>query len=313
MSYAMQFPGQGSQSVGMLDELASQYSLVEETFAEAKAALGYDLWSLVSNGPEDDLNQTERTQPALLAAGVACWRVWLEAGGPQPAFMAGHSLGEYTALVCAESLDFTDALRLVRRRGQLMQSAVPAGQGAMAAVIGLSDEDVRKVCAEAAPTGVLEAVNFNAPGQVVIAGEAALVEKGVSLAAEKGAKMTKVLPVSVPSHCALMSDAAQTLSEDMQEIEFRAPKVPVIHNLDAKPRENPEEIRKALVAQLHSPVLWVASIQYLMQSGIAAVIECGPGRVLTGLARRIDRSLSGASVHDSASLQQALELAQGKS
>lgn len=311
MSYAMQFPGQGSQAVGMLDELAGSYALVEETFNEASAALGYDLWKLVTSGPEDQLNQTERTQPALLAAGVACWRVWNEQGGPAPAFMAGHSLGEYTALVCADAISFADGLRLVQRRGQLMQTAVPAGEGAMAAIIGLNDDDVRSVCADSAGDGILEAVNFNAPGQVVIAGQADLVKKGVALAEERGARMTKVLPVSVPSHCALMKDAAQTLAQDLKEIRISSPKIAVVHNIDAKTRNDVEEIRSALVAQLHSPVLWVSTIQYLLQHGIVAVIECGPGRVLTGLTRRIDRSLRGGSLHDSAGLEQALELTRG--
>lgn len=313
MSYAMQFPGQGSQAVGMLDELAGTYPLVKETFNEANAALDLDLWKLVTEGPEDELNRTELTQPALLAAGVACWRVWCDLEGPAPAFMAGHSLGEYTALVCAEALSFTDGLRLVQRRGQLMQTAVPAGQGAMAAIIGLNDDEVRAVCADTAGEGVLEAVNFNAPGQVVIAGEKALVEKGISLAEERGARMTKLLPVSVPSHCALMKDAAQSLAESLGSTTINSPKIPVIHNLDARPHEDAEEIRSALVAQLHSPVLWVPTIQYLLQHGIASVVECGPGRVLTGLSRRIDRSLRGGSLHDSAGLTQALELARGNS
>lgn len=313
MSYAMQFPGQGSQSVGMLDELAGSNPLVEETFTEASAALGFDLWEIVTSGPDDRLNQTELTQPALLASGVACWRVWRALGAPMPAFMAGHSLGEYTALVCAESISLADGVRLVRRRGQLMQSAVPSGQGAMAAIIGLNDEDVRSLCAETAGDGVLEAVNFNAPGQVVIAGETELVNKGIALAQDRGAKMTKLLPVSVPSHCALMTDAALTLAEDLKAIDIKTPIHPVLHNLDARPRSDVDDIRNALVAQLHSPVLWVPTIQYLLQHGIAAVIECGPGRVLTGLARRIDRSLRGGSLHDSAGFAQALELARGNS
>lgn len=308
MSYAMQFPGQGSQAVGMLEELAGQYPQVRDTFEEASAALGYDLWKLVSSGPEDDLNQTERTQPALLAAGVACWRVWSAKKAPSPAYMAGHSLGEYSALVCAESLDFADALRLVRRRGQLMQAAVPAGEGAMAAIIGLEDDAVRTLCADAAGSGVLEAVNFNAPGQVVIAGNTDSVKAGISLAEERGARMTKLLPVSVPSHCSLMSQAATELAKDLEEVEIRIPVVPVLHNLDARARDNAADIRAALVAQLHNPVLWVPSIQFLLQAGIASVIECGPGRVLAGLTRRIDRSLKSGALHDSAGLSQALEL-----
>lgn len=308
MSYAMQFPGQGSQSVGMLNDLAGNFGLVRETFSEASSILGYDLWDLVSEGPEDSLNQTARTQPALLAAGVACWRVWLEVGGSAPAFMAGHSLGEYTALVCAGSISFADGLQLVETRGRLMQSAVPEGEGAMAAIIGMSDEEVRKLCSDCSEGEVLEAVNFNAPGQVVIAGTASRVQAAVKLASDRGARMTKVLPVSVPSHCALMKEAADQLADRLADVQISGPSVPVIHNVDARSRSNPDDIRTALAAQLHSPVLWVPTLQYLLQQGIVSLIECGPGRVLSGLARRVDRSLKSGSLHDSNSVNQALEL-----
>ena len=308
MSYAMQFPGQGSQALGMLNNLADGYPLVKETITEAAQVLGYDLWALITEGPEDKLNQTEYTQPALLAASVATWRVWCEANGPAPAFMAGHSLGEYSALVCADAISFADGLKLVERRGQLMQAAVPEGQGAMAALIGLADDDVRQVCSDAANGGVLEAVNFNAPGQVVIAGERALVESAVELASERGARMTKLLPVSVPSHCALMKDAASELGEALGAIDIQSPKVPVLHNVDATARNSAEDIRQALVAQLHSPVLWVPTVQSLVQEGVSGLVECGPGRVLTGLARRIERSLKNGSLHDAEGLDQALEL-----
>jgi [acyl-carrier-protein] S-malonyltransferase len=311
MQFALLLPGQGSQSVGMLGSMAERYPVVRETFAEASSALSYDLWQLVSEGPADKLDQTERTQPALLAAGVATWRAWRAQGGPQPLAMAGHSLGEYTALVCAESLHFADALRLVERRGQLMQAAVPAGVGAMAAIVGLDDDGVRAACAESAQGEVVEAVNFNAPGQVVVAGHKAAVERAALLAKSRGAKLTKVLPVSVPSHCSLMKPAAERLAESLESISFQPPVVPVLHNLDARPRRSVGEIRQALVAQLHNPVLWVTTVQALRGQGAAVLLECGPGKVLVGLNKRIDKGAASECLHDPPTLEASLGLVRG--
>jgi [acyl-carrier-protein] S-malonyltransferase len=311
MHSALLFPGQGSQSVGMLAEMAERHAVVRETFAEASAALSYDLWQLVSEGPAEKLDQTERTQPALLAAGVAVWRAWRGLGGPEPIAMAGHSLGEYSALVCAGALQFADALRLVERRGQLMQAAVPAGIGAMAAIVGLDDEQVRAVCAESAQDEVVEAVNFNAPGQVVVAGHKAAVERVTELAKSRGAKLTKLLPVSVPSHCSLMKPAAEQLAEDLKAISIQTPIIPVLHNLDASPRAAPDEIRQALVAQLHHPVLWVKTVQNLRTLGAAALLECGPGRVLVGLVKRIDKTATYECLHDPQTLEKGLGLVRG--
>ncbi|MGH8562274.1 MAG: ACP S-malonyltransferase, partial [Nevskiales bacterium] len=303
MRFALLFPGQGSQSVGMLMAMAERHATVRETFAEASAALSYDLWQLVSEGPSDRLDQTERTQPALLAAGVAVWRVWRGAGGPEPVAMAGHSLGEYSALVCAGVLNFADAVRLVQRRGQLMQTAVPAGVGAMAAIVGLEDEAVHTICAESAQGEVVEAVNFNAPGQVVVAGHKGAVERAAALAKTSGAKLTKLLPVSVPSHCSLMQPAAEQLAEDLKAVSIQAPAIPVLHNLDARPRTAPDDIRQALVAQLHNPVLWVKTVQNLRALGADALLECGPGRVLAGLNKRIDKTAASECLHDPQTLE----------
>lgn len=311
MRFALLFPGQGSQSVGMLAEMAGHHSVVRETFAEASAALSYDLWQLVSEGPAEKLDQTEHTQPALLAAGVAVWRAWRAQGGPEPMAMAGHSLGEYSALVCAGALNFADALRLVERRGQLMQAAVPNGMGAMAAIVGLDDEQVRAVCEESAQGEVVQAVNFNAPGQVVVAGHKSAVERAAALAKTRGAKLTKLLPVSVPSHCSLMQPAAERLAEDLKSISVQTPTIPVLHNLDASPRTTPDDIRLALVAQLHNPVLWVKTVQGLRTSGAEVLLECGPGRVLIGLTKRIDRAAVSECLHDSQSLETGLGLVRG--
>ncbi|MDX1443657.1 MAG: ACP S-malonyltransferase [Gammaproteobacteria bacterium] len=307
MSYAFVFPGQGSQSVGMLADLASAHDEVKDTFAEASDALGYDLWKLVQEGPEESLNSTERTQPALLAAGVAVWRVLAENGVKRPEIMAGHSLGEYSALVCAGALDFADAIRLVEFRGQAMQEAVPAGTGAMAAILGLADDDVRAVCEASANGEVVSAVNFNAPGQVVIAGNKAAVERAVEAAKEKGAKRAIELPVSVPSHCSLMQPAADKMAERLKDVKIVAPKVPVIHNVDVERHSDPEEIRQALVAQLHSPVRWVETIEMMSDDGILGVAECGPGKVLAGLNRRIDKTMDVYPVFDVASLEKTLD------
>ena len=307
MSYAFVFPGQGSQSLGMLAELAGDHAVIGETFAAAGEALGYDLWSVVQEGPEERLNSTEVTQPALLAASVATWRAFRAKSDFTPAFMAGHSLGEYSALVCADALDFQDAVRLVEFRGQAMQEAVPAGTGAMAAILGLDDEVVIAACEEAAQDEVVSAVNFNSPGQVVIAGNKAAVERAIDIAKEKGAKRAMELPVSVPSHCALMKPAAEAMSVRLAETDLRAPQVPVIHNVDVETHNAPDEIRQALIAQLHSPVRWVETVQKMAAQGVTGLIECGPGKVLAGLNRRIDRGMDVVAVTDSATLDKAVE------
>ncbi|HVT35846.1 MAG TPA: ACP S-malonyltransferase [Nevskiaceae bacterium] len=304
-SYAILFPGQGSQAVGMLG--AHDAPVVARTFAEAGAALGWDLAQLVRGGPEEELNQTARTQPALLAAGVALWRLWDESGLPRPAALAGHSLGEYTALVAAGALDFADALRLVELRGQLMQAAVPAGTGGMAAVIGLDDAKVADLCKAYPGSEVLEPVNYNAPGQVVVAGQAAALDWLAANGKAHGARMVMRLPVSVPSHCSLMRDAAQKLADKLAATSIHAPAIPVYHNLDAAPHSEPASIRRALTEQLYRPVLWTSTIQKLVASGIGTFVECGPGKVLTGLTKRIaDKSARYVSLEDPAGLQQAL-------
>lgn len=302
---AFVFPGQGSQSVGMMQGW-SERSEVRFTFSEASDALGQDLWALVTDGPADLLNQTINTQPAMLAADVAVWRVWLAAGGIRPALLAGHSLGEYAALVAAGALDFSDAIKLVRFRAEAMQSAVPEGVGAMAAVLGLDDDAVRAVCAEAAAGEVVEAVNLNSPGQVVIAGNKAAVERAMVLAKEKGAKRALPLPVSVPSHSTLMLPAAEKLLAHLQGVVISAPGIPVLHNTDVLSHTEPDAIRAALAKQLHTPVRWVETFQALKAAGMASVIECGPGKVLAGLGKRIDDSLPMLALVDEASLQAAL-------
>ncbi|MCQ1057764.1 ACP S-malonyltransferase [Photobacterium sp. ZSDE20] len=303
--FAIVFPGQGSQAVGMLAELAEQYDVVKQTFAEASDVLGYDLWALVQNGPAEDLNQTHRTQPALLTSSVAIWRVWQEVGGAKPEVVAGHSLGEYSALVCAGVIDFKDAVKLVELRGQLMQAAVPAGVGAMSAIIGLDNDAIAKACAEAAQDQVCSPVNFNSPGQVVIAGNKDAVERANVLCKEAGAKRALPLPVSVPSHCALMQPAADKLAEALESITFSAPVVSVINNADVATETDPAAIKAALVKQLHSPVRWTESVERMAAEGIESLLEFGPGKVLTGLTKRINRSLSSAAVNDTASLDAA--------
>ncbi|HEB58329.1 MAG TPA: [acyl-carrier-protein] S-malonyltransferase [Gammaproteobacteria bacterium] len=305
MSVAFVFPGQGSQSVGMMTALADE-AVVRDVFTEAGEALGQDLWQIVQEGPEETLNSTEITQPAMLAAGVALWRLWQSRGGPVPAFMAGHSLGEYSALVAAGSLAFADAVKLVHRRGRFMQEAVPAGSGAMAAILGLDDEAVADVCTAAAEGAVVEPVNFNAPGQVVVAGERAAVERATVLAKEQGAKRALMLPVSVPSHCSLMKPAAEQLAGDLAAVGIDAPSVPVICNVDVTPVADAEAIRDALVRQLYRPVRWVEIIRYLAAQGVDQLVECGPGKVLTGLNKRIERAMTARAVFDPSSLEQAL-------
>ena len=305
---AFLFPGQGSQSVGMLSALAETNPLVRETFGEASEVLGFDLWQLVQEGPAEQLNRTDRTQPAMLAAGVAVWRVWQAQGGPDPAWMAGHSLGEFSALVCAEALAFSDAVQLVAQRGTLMQAAVPSGAGAMAAILGLEDAQVQAVCREAAQGEVLEAVNFNAPGQVVIAGTADAVKRGMQAAKAQGAKRVVLLPVSVPSHCALMRPAAEQFSAALETVPFNPPRIPVLHNVTVAPAAEPGEIRRLLRQQLYNPVRWVETIQRLGQEGVNMLVEAGPGKVLTGLSKRIDRRLTALALFDTDGLHHALEI-----
>jgi [acyl-carrier-protein] S-malonyltransferase len=289
MSLAFVFPGQGSQSVGMLAALAAAEPVVEETFAEASAVLGYDLWALCQQGPEAELGSTEKTQPAMLAAGVAIWRAWLRHGGPRPAAMAGHSLGEYTALVCSGALDFAAAVDLVRFRGQVMQQAVPLGQGAMAAILGLEDDQVVAACAEAAQGEVVEAVNFNAPAQVVIAGHASAVGRAIEAARARGAKRAVLLPVSVPSHSRLMVGAAERLAERLSAVEVRMPDVPAVYTVGVRTHESPDGVRRALKDQLFKPVRWSETVRVMLASGVGTLVECGPGKVLTSLNRRIER------------------------
>jgi len=305
MKLAFIFPGQGSQSVGMMQGWADRAE-VRATFAEASDALGQDLWALVTEGPADLLNQTVNTQPAMLAADIAAWRVWQAAGGTTPALLAGHSLGEYAALVAAGALNFADAIKLVRFRAEAMQAAVPEGVGAMAAILGLDDDAVRAVCSEAAAGEVVEAVNLNSPGQVVIAGNKAAVERAMLLAKEKGAKRALPLPVSVPSHSSLMLPAAEKLLAHLQGVAISAPAIPVLHNTDVHSHADADAIRVALAKQLHTPVRWVETVQALKAAGIERVIECGPGKVLAGLAKRIDDSLPALALVDEASLTAAL-------
>jgi [acyl-carrier-protein] S-malonyltransferase len=305
MKLAFVFPGQGSQSVGMMQGWGDRAE-VRATFAEASDALGQDLWALVTDGPAELLNQTVNTQPAMLAADVAAWRVWQAAGGTAPALLAGHSLGEYAALVAAGALNFADAIKLVRLRAEAMQAAVPEGVGAMAAILGLDDDAVRAACADAAEGEVVEAVNLNSPGQVVIAGNKAAVERAMVLAKEKGAKRALPLPVSVPSHSSLMLPAAEKLLAHLQGVTISAPTIPVLHNTDVQSHDEPQAIRAALAKQLHTPVRWVETVQALKAAGIERVIECGPGKVLAGLNKRIDESLPAVALVDEASLQAAL-------
>jgi [acyl-carrier-protein] S-malonyltransferase len=304
---AIVFPGQGSQSIGMLGALATDYSQVIDTFDLASDVLGYDLWQLVQDGPEDELNETDKTQPAMLAAGVSVWRVWQDAGGPAPALMAGHSLGEYTALVCAGALDFQDAVSLVAERGRCMQSAVPAGSGAMAAILGLDDAAVAAVCEQAASGEVVSPVNYNSPGQVVIAGSTGAVLRAMTLAKETGAKRAVQLPVSVPSHCALMQPAAEQFAARLNATVIKTPSFKVMQNVDATLHDDPETIRENLSRQLYSPVQWVASVQAMGKQGVTRIIEAGPGKVLTGLCKRIDKSIAATAVFDVLSLTSALD------
>ena len=307
MKFAFVFPGQGSQSVGMMQAWEGRAE-VRQTFSEASDALGLDLWRVVSEGPAELLNQTLHTQPAMLAADVAVWRVWCAAGGKLPVIMAGHSLGEYAALVAAGALNFTDAIQLVRFRAEAMQNAAPVGVGAMAAILGLDDEIVMEVCREVAEGEVVEAVNLNSPGQIVIAGHQAAVERAMVRALEKGAKRVLALAVSVPSHSSLMLPAAEKLLEHLQTIKIVPPTITVLHNTDIASHNSGESIRRALALQLHTPVRWAETVQTLKKAGAEYVIECGPGKVLAGLTKRIDAGLSAVALVDEASLQNALTI-----
>ena len=304
MAFAFLFPGQGSQSLKMMDGFAN-LPVVKQTFDEASAALGEDLWAMLQAESADAINATVNTQPLMLAAGVATYRAWLAQGGTVPAVVAGHSLGEYSALVAAGALDFADAVKLVRLRAQAMQEAVPAGEGAMAAILNLSDDEIRAACAEAAQGEVVEPVNFNSPGQVVIAGSKAAVERAMELCKAKGAKRALPLPVSVPSHCSLMKPAAERLAAALATVDIKAPQVPVLHNADVAAYSDPAQIRDALTRQLYCPVRWTETVQKLAADGIVLMAECGPGKVLAGLAKRIDGNVNCHALTDSAKLEAA--------
>ena len=306
MKYGIVYPGQGSQSVGMLSDLSANFSIVKDIFSEASDAINVDLWKLAQED-ENSLNQTENTQPAMLAAGYATYKVLANEINLSPALMAGHSLGEYTALVAVGSLEFFDAARLVRKRAQLMQTAVPSGAGAMAAILGLDDEQVIEICNQCSSSGIVEAVNFNSPGQVVIAGEKDAVNTTCEAMKNAGAKRALVLPVSVPSHCSLMTDAAQEFSYSIDAVNFKIGNISVVHNVDASIAEDINEIKSKLVEQLYKPVLWTSSVQKMQQLGIEKLVELGPGKVLAGLTRRIDRSLSASAVIDMVTLQSTIE------
>lgn len=308
MNYAIVFPGQGSQAVNMFAEFAQEYAAeVAETFTEASDALGYDLAAVVRDNPDDKLNQTEYTQPAMLTVGVIAWRIWQEQGGADPLMVAGHSLGEYTALVVANALKFSDAVKLVSERGRLMQAAVPQGQGAMAAILGLDDSVIVDICAEVAQGEVVEAVNFNSPGQVVIAGGAAAVDRAIEKLTSAGAKRAVKLPVSVPAHSSLMQPAAEQLAQHIAQLELLSPSIPVLHNIDAQKRDNAADIAEALRLQLHSPVRWVDTVETMAKQGVEVVLEFGPGKVLAGLCRRIDRNLKAIALDSLSGLQKAVD------
>ena len=302
---AFLFPGQGSQAPGMLADLADE-SVVRQTFREAADTLGFDLWGLIQNGPEDELNRTDRTQPALLACSVALWRLWEERGGARPDWLAGHSLGEYSALVCADALSLADGVRLVETRGRFMQEAVPAGQGGMAAILGLDDDEVVRLCGEAAGDQVVQAVNFNAPGQVVIAGDNEAVDRAIDACKEAGAKRAMALPVSVPSHCELMKPAAERLRDVLEELSLASPRIPVVNNVDVAVETEPAAIRDALVRQLYSPVRWSETVRRLLDEGVEQSYECGPGKVLAGLVKRVERRAPVTPLGDREALDGAL-------
>jgi [acyl-carrier-protein] S-malonyltransferase len=305
---AFVFPGQGSQKIGMLAELAEQNPIIEKTFSEASEVLGYDMWDLIQQGAQEDINLTQRTQPILLTCSVAIWRLWSEKLGATPSQMAGHSLGEWSALVCANVIDFVDGLRIVEARGKYMQQAVPVGQGAMAAIIGLDDQAILDACAEAGDLGVVDAVNFNAPGQVVIAGSNDAVERAMDICKAAGAKRALLLPVSAPFHTSLMKPAADNLAEMVNALSFRAPEVPIMHNVHARNEQDPEAIKALMLEQIYSPVKWVDCVKQLKEGGVSTLVECGPGKVLSGLVKRIDRDLISVATETVADFDAALTI-----
>jgi [acyl-carrier-protein] S-malonyltransferase len=303
---AFVFPGQGSQKIGMLAELAEQNPIIEKTFNEASEVLGYDMWQLIQQGEQDEINLTQRTQPILLTCSLAIWRLWNEKQGAVPSQMAGHSLGEWSALVCANVIDFADGLRIVEARGKYMQQAVPVGQGAMAAIIGLEDQTILDACSEASSLGVVDAVNFNAPGQVVLAGSNDAVERAMEICKSAGAKRALPLPVSAPFHTSLMKPAADNLAEMVNAVTFRAPEVPIMHNVHAENESDPQVIKALLLEQIYSPVKWVDCVKQLKASGASTLVECGPGKVLSGLTKRIDRELTALATESAADFDAAL-------
>lgn len=303
---AFVFPGQGSQKVGMLADLEQKNKQVSDTFAEASDVLGYDMWKMVQEGPQEEINLTERTQPILLASSVAIWRIWLDEQGQKPSFMAGHSLGEWSALVCSETVSFSDALKIVQARGQYMQKAVPVGEGAMAAIIGLEDAIIIEACQNASEIGVVDAVNFNAPGQVVIAGSISAVNRAIEECKQAGAKRALPLPVSAPFHTSLMKPAADQLSELVNSVTFKQPLVPVVHNVHAETEENPDTIKTLMLEQIYKPVRWVDCVKTLRASDVNTLVECGPGKVLSGLNKRIDKELLSLATDDQSSFEATL-------
>jgi [acyl-carrier-protein] S-malonyltransferase len=305
---AFVFPGQGSQKIGMLAELAKQNPIIEKTFNEASEVLGYDMWQLIQQGAQEDINLTQRTQPILLTCSVAIWRLWNQKQGALPSQMAGHSLGEWSALVCANVIDFADGLKIVEARGKFMQQAVPVGQGAMAAIIGLDDQAILEACTEASALGVVDAVNFNAPGQVVIAGSNEAVERAMEICKDAGAKRALPLPVSAPFHTSLMKPAADNLADMVNAVTFRSPEVPIMHNVHAQNEQDPQAIKALMLEQIYSPVKWVDCVKQLKQSGVSTLVECGPGKVLSGLAKRIDRELTAVATESAADFDAALTL-----
>ncbi|AWF81734.1 [acyl-carrier-protein] S-malonyltransferase [Microbulbifer sp. A4B17] len=303
---AFVFPGQGSQKIGMLSEIAQEASEIQATFAEASDVLGYDLWDLCQNGEQEAINLTQRTQPLLLTSSVALYRLWRSRGGAQPAFMAGHSLGEWSALVCSGVLAFKDAVHLVRERGRLMQEAVPVGEGAMAAIIGLDDKDVEEACAASAEGEVVAAVNYNSPGQIVIAGSSAAVQRAIEACKAAGAKKAMPLPVSAPFHTELMRPAAEKLTPQIEATEFNAPEIPIVHNVHAEIESAPEKIKALMIEQIYRPVRWTACAQKIIGTGVEQMVECGPGKVLSGLIKRVDRSVSCHAIDSPSNFNEAL-------
>ena len=301
-------PGQGSQKIGMLAELAEQNPISQKTFNEASEVLGYDMWQLIQQGAQEDINLTQRTQPILLTCSVAIWRLWNQKQGASPSQMAGHSLGEWSALVCANVIDFADGLKIVEARGKFMQQAVPVGQGAMAAIIGLDDQAILEACTEASALGVVDAVNFNAPGQVVIAGSNEAVERAMEICKDAGAKRALPLPVSAPFHTSLMKPAADNLADMVNAVTFRSPEVPIMHNVHAQNEQDPQAIKALMLEQIYSPVKWVDCVKQLKEGGVSTLVECGPGKVLSGLAKRIDRELTAVATESAADFDAALTL-----